>query len=47
MHARQAVHLSVCNFGFWLLKLRGRDEYLPGGALVFALAVDLRSVQGH
>jgi len=47
MHARQAVHLSVCNFGFWLLKLPGRDEYLPGGALVFALAVDLRSVQGH
>ncbi|QCD96383.1 hypothetical protein DEO72_LG6g1085 [Vigna unguiculata] len=47
MHARQAVHLSVCNFGFWLLKLPGRDEYLPGGALVFALAVDLRSVQGY
>jgi len=45
--SHQAVHLSVCNFGFWLLKPLGRDEYPPGGASVFALVVDLRSVQGH
>jgi len=31
---RQAVHLSVHNFGFWLLKPPDRDEYPPGGASV-------------
>jgi len=45
--SRQAVHLSVCSFEFWLFKPPGRDEYPPGGASVFALAVDLRFVQGN
>ena len=45
--SRQAVHLSVCSFVFWLRKPPGRDEYPPGDASVIAFVVDLRPMQGN